>query len=90
MKIPTNCLVCISDDTNSQTRCKSVLTPIQDRTFLQPLKLFTPDFCAVCADAQVCANDDKKCNLLIINNSMFFAQGCASAQTAQTAQKWRG
>ena len=42
-----------------------------------------PDFCAlcaVCADAQACANDDKNHNSLIISNSIFFAQ---------TAQKSR-
>ena len=83
------------------TRClKSKGSGITERTFwgmvkeagidLRQLaidKLRAKDFCAVCADAQACANENNNHNLLIINNSSSFVQGCARAQTAQTAQK---
>lgn len=83
------------------TRClKSKGSGITERTFwgmvkeagidLRQLaidKLRAKDFCAVCADAQACANENNNHNLLIINNSTSFVQGCARAQTAQTAQK---
>ena len=83
------------------TRClKSKGCGITERTFwgmvkeagidLRQLaidKLRAKDFCAVCADAQACANENNNHNLLIINNSSSFVQGCARAQTAQTAQK---
>lgn len=49
-------------------------------------KLRAKDFCAVCADAQTDANQDKGHNSLIISNGSSSVQGCSSAQSAQSAQ----
>jgi len=46
-------------------------------------------FCAVCADAQACAKDKEKYNLLIISNIdklNYSAHDCANAQTAQKSE----
>lgn len=44
------------------------------------------EFCAPCADAQVCANEGKIHNSLILNDGSPNAQHCADAQTAQMPQ----